>query len=175
MRQGHCLDQCYMFPSVRGCRKSNTWHLYPFVLFRNKSQTRNIEGEQAMPGLSVKWLLKLWWVGCTKKWFWVMFGSKIMTSQTVGRLAVDSWDDLFRCRLYNLQLNTLSSLWHLFRGKKWNVLRRRVDSAVYNVDQLFLGTLLFTVLLFLLPTTALFYVVFAVVSLTVDACHLYYR
>jgi len=67
--------------------------------------------------------------------------------------------------LYNLQLNALSSLWRLFRGKKWNVLRKRVDSAVYNVDQLFLGTLLFTILLFLLPTTALFYAVFAVVNI----------
>jgi len=83
-------------------------------------------------------------------------------------LSVGHWDKFFRCRLYNLQLNTLSSLWHLFRGKKWNVLRKRVDSAVYNVDQLFLGTLLFTVLLFLLPTTALFYAVFAMVSFAVD-------
>ena len=52
------------------------------------------------------------------------------------------------------------------------MLRKRVDSAVYNVDQLFLGTLLFTILLFLLPTTALFYAVFAMVSLAVDTCHL---
>jgi len=74
-------------------------------------------------------------------------------------------DRLFCGRLYNLQLNTLSSLWRLFRGKKWNVLRKRVDSAVYNIDQLFLGTLLFTILLFLWPTTALFYAVFAMVSL----------
>lgn len=69
------------------------------------------------------------------------------------------------CRLYNLQLRALSSLWRLFRGKKWNVLRRRVDSAVYDVDQLFLSTLLFTILLFLLPTTALFYAVFVMVSI----------
>ncbi len=58
----------------------------------------------------------------------------------------------------------LASLWRLFRGKKWNVLRQRVDSASYDVDQLFIGTLLFTVLLFLLPTTALYYIVFTGVS-----------
>ena len=68
------------------------------------------------------------------------------------------------CRLYRLQFYALSSLWRLFRGKKWNVLRRRVDSARYDVDQLFIGTLLFTVLLFLLPTTLLYYVVFTTVS-----------
>ena len=58
----------------------------------------------------------------------------------------------------------LQSLWRVFRGKKWNVLRKRVDTAIYDVDQLFVGTLLFTILLFLLPTTAMYYVVFATVS-----------
>ena len=66
--------------------------------------------------------------------------------------------------LYDLQVCALASLWRLFRGKKWNVLRRRVDSTSYDVDQLFLGTLLFSILLFLVPTTALFYVVFLAVS-----------
>ncbi|XP_077980126.1 phosphatidylinositol N-acetylglucosaminyltransferase subunit Q-like [Glandiceps talaboti] len=67
---------------------------------------------------------------------------------------------VYAARLYNLQLSGLSSCWRLFRGKKWNVLRQRVDSCQYDVDQLFLGTILFTVLLFLLPTTALYYIVF---------------
>ena len=58
----------------------------------------------------------------------------------------------------------MGSLWRLFRGKKWNVLRQRVDSAAYDADQLFVGTLLFTVLLFLLPTTGLYYVVFTLVG-----------
>lgn len=70
----------------------------------------------------------------------------------------------FSFRLYHLQAYTLSSLWRLFRGKKWNVLRLRVDSALYNIDQLCVGTLLFTVLLFLLPTTLLYYFVFTAVS-----------
>ena len=68
-------------------------------------------------------------------------------------------------RLYYFQVRALSSLWRLFRGKKWNVLRQRVDSVHYDVDQLFVGTLLFTVLLFLLPTTALYYVIFTSVRL----------
>ena len=52
-------------------------------------------------------------------------------------------------------------------GKKWNVLRKRLDSISYDVDRLFLGTVLFTILLFLLPTVALFYVVFTALRLTV--------
>ncbi len=67
-------------------------------------------------------------------------------------------------RLYNLQMKGLTSLWRLFRGKKWNPLWGRVDSFAFNVNQLIIGTLLFTILLFLLPTTILFYGVFTGVS-----------
>ncbi|XP_071107042.1 phosphatidylinositol N-acetylglucosaminyltransferase subunit Q-like [Haliotis cracherodii] len=67
---------------------------------------------------------------------------------------------VYAARLYSLQVYALASLWRLFRGKKWNVLRHRVDSAVYDIDQLFVGTLFFTILLFLLPTTLLYYVFF---------------
>lgn len=45
-------------------------------------------------------------------------------------------------------------------GKKWNPLRNRVDSLDYDASRLLLGTLAFTILLFLLPTTAMFYLVF---------------
>ncbi|KAK6312529.1 hypothetical protein J4Q44_G00181930 [Coregonus suidteri] len=74
---------------------------------------------------------------------------------------------VYGARLYCLKVYGLSSLWRLFRGKKWNVLRQRVDSCSYDLDQLFIGTLLFTILLFLLPTTALYYLVFTMLRLVV--------
>lgn len=74
---------------------------------------------------------------------------------------------VYAARLYRLQVYVLSSLWRLFRGKKWNVLRHRVDSASFDVDQLFVGTLLFTIFLFLLPTTALYYTVFTLLRMVV--------
>uniref|UniRef100_A0A8V0Z4H2 Phosphatidylinositol glycan anchor biosynthesis class Q n=1 Tax=Gallus gallus TaxID=9031 RepID=A0A8V0Z4H2_CHICK len=74
---------------------------------------------------------------------------------------------VYGARLYCLKIYGLSSLWRLFRGKKWNVLRQRVDSCSYDLDQLFIGTLLFTILLFLLPTTALYYLVFTLLCLLV--------
>ncbi|KAM9746248.1 LOW QUALITY PROTEIN: phosphatidylinositol N-acetylglucosaminyltransferase subunit Q [Menidia menidia] len=74
---------------------------------------------------------------------------------------------VYGARLYCLKVYGLSSLWRLFRGKKWNVLRQRVDSCSYDLDQLFIGTLLFTILLFLLPTTALYYLVFTLLRLLV--------
>ena len=64
-------------------------------------------------------------------------------------------------RIYNWQLSIISSLFHLFRGKKRNVLRNRIDSCDYDLDQLLLGTILFTLLFFLLPTVVVFYLTFA--------------
>ncbi|KAB0401623.1 hypothetical protein E2I00_007281 [Balaenoptera physalus] len=43
---------------------------------------------------------------------------------------------VYGARLYCLKIHGLSSLWRLFRGKKWNVLRQRVDSCSYDLDQL---------------------------------------
>nr|XP_054499941.1 phosphatidylinositol N-acetylglucosaminyltransferase subunit Q isoform X2 [Agelaius phoeniceus] len=43
---------------------------------------------------------------------------------------------VYGARLYCLKIYGLSSLWRLFRGKKWNVLRQRVDSCSYDLDQL---------------------------------------
>nr|XP_057904466.1 phosphatidylinositol N-acetylglucosaminyltransferase subunit Q isoform X2 [Doryrhamphus excisus] len=74
---------------------------------------------------------------------------------------------VYGARIYCLKIYGLASLWRLFRGKKWNVLRQRVDSCSYDVDQLFIGTLLFTILLFLLPTTALYYLVFTLLRVVI--------
>ncbi|XP_047357737.1 uncharacterized protein LOC124952234 [Vespa velutina] len=67
---------------------------------------------------------------------------------------------VYAARLFNIQLNALISLSRLFLGKKKNPLRERVDSCQYKPDQLFVGTLLFTILLFLAPTTWVYYTVF---------------
>ena len=64
-------------------------------------------------------------------------------------------------RIFHWQLTIIISLFHLFRGKKNNVLRKRIDSCDYDLDQLLLGTILFTLLAFLLPTVLVFYLTFA--------------
>ncbi|XP_063240885.1 phosphatidylinositol N-acetylglucosaminyltransferase subunit Q [Bacillus rossius redtenbacheri] len=68
---------------------------------------------------------------------------------------------VYAARLYHLQLRGLVALFRLFLGRKRNPLRRRIDSCRYSTNQLFMGTLAFTILLFLLPTTLMYYVVFA--------------
>jgi phosphatidylinositol glycan class Q protein len=88
--------------------------------------------------------------------------------------------------VYRWEMSSLYSLWNLFRGeislgdpanaqcsgrvsppgKRWNALRDRVDSYDYELDQLFLGTLLFTISLFLLPTVSTYYLFFAMVGVS---------
>ncbi|ANB14167.1 Gpi1p [Sugiyamaella lignohabitans] len=70
-------------------------------------------------------------------------------------------------RIYHWQLVVLHSLFHLFRGKKHNVLRNRIDSCNYELDQLLMGTVFFTVLIFLLPTVLVFYLFFAFSRLSI--------
>ncbi|CAG8593683.1 11642_t:CDS:10 [Ambispora leptoticha] len=64
-------------------------------------------------------------------------------------------------RIFNWQLTILYSLFNLFQGKKWNTLRNRIDSCDYALDQLLLGTILFTLLTFLFPTIVVYYATFA--------------
>lgn len=76
-------------------------------------------------------------------------------------------------RIYNKQLNTLKSLFQLFRGKKYNVLRNRIDNLnnftdsneKVEIDRLLLGTLLFIIIILLLPTVFVFYMIFFVYRL----------
>ncbi|XP_066139789.1 phosphatidylinositol N-acetylglucosaminyltransferase subunit Q isoform X2 [Euwallacea fornicatus] len=67
---------------------------------------------------------------------------------------------VYAARLYSLQIKGLTTLSRLFIGRKYNPLRNRVDSCNYSSTQLFIGTLGFTILLFLLPTTLMYYTVF---------------
>lgn len=70
-------------------------------------------------------------------------------------------------RLYYWQLNIVKSLFRLFYGKKYNVLRHRVDSNDYEFDQLLLGIIIFTILVYLLPTVFSFYASFALAKLMI--------
>lgn len=88
-------------------------------------------------------------------------------------------------KIYKRQIQVLMSLFQLFRGKKYNVLRNRIDnlnnytiemthntaksadvSSSFEIDQLLLGTLLFIILIFLLPTVFAFYFLFFMLRLS---------
>jgi len=58
---------------------------------------------------------------------------------------------------YHYTLSMMNTLFRLFRGKKFNVLRKRDDANNFSVSELFLGVLIITLAIFLLPTIAIFY------------------
>lgn len=71
------------------------------------------------------------------------------------------------CRIHMLQISLLGSQWRAFRGRKWNPLKQRIDS--YDVDghvslTRVLSAVVFTLVIFLLPTTTIYYMVFVLVS-----------
>ncbi|KAN0075330.1 N-acetylglucosaminyl transferase component (Gpi1) domain containing protein [Tylopilus felleus] len=66
---------------------------------------------------------------------------------------------------YRHVLLLIGSLWNLFRGKRYNTLRNRTDTWDYDVDQLLLGTILFTLAAHLFPTILVYYTLFALVRL----------
>ncbi len=63
--------------------------------------------------------------------------------------------------LHSFQLRIVQSLWYLFQGQKINILRKRVDTCEYDRQQLFLGTLLFSIFFFLFPSLAVYFYLFA--------------
>uniref|UniRef100_A0A182PS35 Phosphatidylinositol N-acetylglucosaminyltransferase subunit Q n=1 Tax=Anopheles epiroticus TaxID=199890 RepID=A0A182PS35_9DIPT len=67
--------------------------------------------------------------------------------------------------LYRIEVGGIGALYRTVLGKKRNVLRDRVEAHDYMNRQLFLATLSFTVLLFLLPTILFYYIVFASVGI----------
>ncbi|KAI8989047.1 N-acetylglucosaminyl transferase component-domain-containing protein [Trametes punicea] len=73
--------------------------------------------------------------------------------------------------VFSQQLGLAGSLWNLFRGKRYNVLRNRIDTWDYDLDQLLLGTILFTLLAFLYPTVLTYYALFATARLAIMIVH----
>eukprot|EP01129_Flabellula_baltica_P016349 TRINITY_DN8666_c0_g1_i1.p1 TRINITY_DN8666_c0_g1~~TRINITY_DN8666_c0_g1_i1.p1 ORF type:complete len:531 (+),score=83.45 TRINITY_DN8666_c0_g1_i1:18-1610(+) len=68
-------------------------------------------------------------------------------------------------KFFKFQLRMLESLWFLFRGKKDNVLRGRVDSLDYNIDQLLVGTLVFAIVSLLVPTVGIYFLFYVALKL----------
>lgn len=63
------------------------------------------------------------------------------------------------------------TLFRLFKGVKYNVLRKRVVSSDFQIQELYLGVLMITLIIFQTPTIALYYYfcfIFIIVSILLD-------
>lgn len=78
------------------------------------------------------------------------------------------WTIFYRIQqaIFAFFCSSIVSLFHLFRGKKRNPLRKnRIDQATYELDQLLLGTIFFTLFVFLWLTVAVYYLQFGILRL----------
>ncbi|KAH7854803.1 hypothetical protein Vadar_017965 [Vaccinium darrowii] len=78
---------------------------------------------------------------------------------------------LFGIKLLDMVKATLEasrSVAVILWGRKLNPLRQRYDSYDYTVEQHIVGSLLFTPLLLLLPTTSVFYIFFTIMKSTIS-------
>ncbi|ETB56764.1 hypothetical protein YYC_05148 [Plasmodium yoelii 17X] len=66
-------------------------------------------------------------------------------------------------KIFSIFHSTMYSLYLLFNGKKWNVLKSRVDTNYYTNKEVILGTMLFAILIFLFPTVVILLFVFGIV------------
>ncbi|KAG1744076.1 N-acetylglucosaminyl transferase component, partial [Suillus paluster] len=72
--------------------------------------------------------------------------------------------------VYGHLLRLAASPWNLFQGesvRRHNMLMNLTDPWDYDVDQLLLGTILFTLVAYLFPTILVYYILFATASLSV--------
>uniref|UniRef100_A0A1I7UCT6 PMT_2 domain-containing protein n=1 Tax=Caenorhabditis tropicalis TaxID=1561998 RepID=A0A1I7UCT6_9PELO len=76
--------------------------------------------------------------------------------------------DAYATKLCYLCYYTLSVLWNLVRGNKWNPLRGRKDTVTLDTRQQFLATSLFVILLFIIPTVFVYFVVFRCLRISVS-------
>ncbi|XP_059047019.1 phosphatidylinositol N-acetylglucosaminyltransferase subunit Q [Achroia grisella] len=74
---------------------------------------------------------------------------------------------VYAARLFNLQISGIIALLRFFVGRKYNPLKGSIDSCEYSNQELFVGTVAFTILLLLLPTTTMYYIVFTLFRLLV--------
>ncbi|WCJ34846.1 N-acetylglucosaminyl transferase component family protein / Gpi1 family protein [Euphorbia peplus] len=98
----------------------------------------------------------------------IMFGAAIPAALIIDSISIGTLHvSTLHCAMsliYSHQIQALAALWRLFRGRKWNPLRTRLDSYDYTVKQHIVGSLLFTPLLLLLPTTSVFYIFFTILD-----------
>ena len=72
---------------------------------------------------------------------------------------------------YKFILQMTGTLFRVFKGVKYNILRKRDDKNYFQIQELYLGVLLITLIIFLTPTIAMYYYmcfIFIMVTILID-------
>lgn len=105
---------------------------------------------------NIEWLIKIF--SCSSCMLGVTFTLSLIADMLSFLSMHISLFYFISAKIYHWQLHVMIALFHLFCGKKKNVLRNRIDANMFQLDQLLMGTLFFTILVFLFPTVSVFYV-----------------
>lgn len=93
-----------------------------------------------------------------------VFGMSALMSLLIDLASFSFFHIFFLClgtsRLWNATVKIIVSFTHFFSGKKYNVLKHRVDNHEFNIDQLILGTVFLSMVVFLSPTVLVFYITY---------------
>lgn len=107
--------------------------------------------------------------------FCAMMGGSMAVALVMDVLAITSLP-LFvayvgTCLCWRMATRSLYSLCLLFQGWKYNILRSRVDHHNFSLDQLLIGVILLSIVVFLLPSLFMFYTCFTAAWLLVLIIH----
>ncbi|PFH36116.1 phosphatidylinositol n-acetylglucosaminyltransferase [Besnoitia besnoiti] len=145
--------------------------LWPFSSVLSSSTCRKV-AECSLLALEVV----LGWRGPTRGWAW---GGAFFFAAAADLLLFSTAHIFYVyvvcARLMDVSRRCLFTLFSMFRGKKWNVLRHREDTLEFELDQLLMGCVLFTIIICLFPTVFIFYVSFAVIWLAILFVHSAFR
>ncbi|MQL88150.1 hypothetical protein Taro_020701, partial [Colocasia esculenta] len=177
-------DDIYFWASQVACnvtdkllRSGCVWLMGVPAGFKLNTELAEILGLVSLNAIQI-WSTLWFYMGCLFRYTLfglafsgMLFGMSIQAALCIDMLKLATLHMLVLHRLisflYSQQIWALTSLWRLFRGRKWNPLRLRLDSYDYTVEQHVVGSLLFTPILLLLPTTSVFYIFFTIMSSTV--------
>lgn len=93
-----------------------------------------------------------------------LYASMLHLGGGLWRVFRGKLSSFFLCFLFPRSFSCLRTGYSTRLGKRYNALRNRTDTWEYDIDQLLLGTVLFTLLAFLFPTVLAYYALFALVS-----------
>jgi len=98
-------------------------------------------------------------------------GASMMLSVIVDLSSIAFFHVIFvyagLARFWNLWVRVTYSLLLLFQGKKYNVLKSRIDIHEFDIEELTLGTVFLSISLFTMPTIFIFYLTFMTIWLVV--------
>jgi len=77
-------------------------------------------------------------------------------------------------KIYKRMISFMGTLFHIFKGKRYNVIKKRTVSAEYSYEEEVMGSLVFTLILFLLPTVFMFYLSFSYLYCLIIIAHVFF-